>query len=165
LKSLSRNNLWILIHDKNAKDQTYAIWQAGGGGRGGPYAMEYQALPDWRTDVDYDGFDWDQTPTPFWWDLGSGRVQYFKDLSSFAAAVGIEQHGIRVRKEEIFEAPNVLGYVAEPFSAKRLTLKNNCTAIDAGAPLPNLCEDFGGKAPDLGAYEYGKPAPHYGPRP
>jgi len=165
LKSLSRNNLWILIHDRNAKDKDYAIWQAGKGGRSGPYSMEYQALPDWRTDVDYDGFDWDQTPTPFWWDLGTGRTRKFKDLLSFSQAVGIERHAIRVRKEELFEVTDILAYAAEPYSAKRLTLKKGCAAIDAGQPLPNLCDDFNGQAPDLGAYEYGKPAPHYGPRP
>jgi len=27
-----------------------------------------------------------------------------------------------------------------------------------------MVEDFVGKAPDLGAHEFGKPAPHYGPR-
>jgi hypothetical protein len=164
-KSLSRNNLWILIHDRNAKDETYAIWQSGKGGRGGPYSMEYQALPDWRTDVDYDGFDWDQTPTPFWWDLGTGRVERYKDLPSLSQAVRIERHALRVRKEELFEVPDILAYVAEPYSAKRLTLRKDCAAIDAGQPLPNLCDDFNGRAPDLGAYESGKPAPHYGPRP
>jgi hypothetical protein len=46
LKSLSRNNLWILIHRWNEKEPEYAIWYAGRGGRGGPYSMEYQPLPD-----------------------------------------------------------------------------------------------------------------------
>jgi hypothetical protein len=30
--------------------------------------------------------------------------------------------------------------------------------------LPNVNDDFAGKAPDLGAIESGKPLPHYGPR-
>jgi len=30
--------------------------------------------------------------------------------------------------------------------------------------LPNITDGFLGKAPDLGAYEYGAPLPHYGPR-
>jgi hypothetical protein len=38
-------------------------------------------------------------------------------------------------------------------------------AIDAGTPLPNVTDAFGGKAPDLGAIEAGTSAPHYGPRP
>jgi hypothetical protein len=31
-------------------------------------------------------------------------------------------------------------------------------------PLPNVNDGFGGKGPDLGAYEVGQPAPVYGPR-
>jgi len=30
--------------------------------------------------------------------------------------------------------------------------------------LPNVAEDFTGKAPDLGAFEHGAPVPHFGPR-
>jgi hypothetical protein len=38
-------------------------------------------------------------------------------------------------------------------------------AVDAGCILPNVNDDFTGKAPDLGALEVGRPAPTYGPRP
>jgi hypothetical protein len=31
--------------------------------------------------------------------------------------------------------------------------------------LPNITDGYTGRAPDLGAYEYGVPLPHYGPRP
>jgi hypothetical protein len=37
-------------------------------------------------------------------------------------------------------------------------------AIDAGVPLPTINDGFTGKAPDLGAYEFDRPVPHYGPR-
>ena len=127
--------------------------------------MEYQALPDWRTDVDYDGFDWDQTPTPFWWQLTPDKLVRFWDLASFSKAVGIEQHGVHVRKEEVFSVPDLPAYFAEPFSSRRLSLKPGSTAVDAGQALPNLCDDFVGAAPDLGAHELGRPEPHYGPRP
>jgi hypothetical protein len=36
--------------------------------------------------------------------------------------------------------------------------------MDAGVRLANINDDFGGQAPDLGAYEIGKPLPVYGPR-
>src|SRR5262249_455041 len=36
-------------------------------------------------------------------------------------------------------------------------------AIDAGTVLPNITDGFTGRAPDLGALELGRPAPHYGP--
>lgn len=38
-------------------------------------------------------------------------------------------------------------------------------AEDAALLIPNINDDFTGKAPDIGAYEIGKPLPHYGPRP
>jgi hypothetical protein len=43
-------------------------------------------------------------------------------------------------------------------------LKPGSPAIDAGVVLPTINDDFSGKAPDIGAYESGKPIPHYGPR-
>ena|SRR2546425_599371 len=43
-------------------------------------------------------------------------------------------------------------------------LKANSKAVDAGAVIPTINEDFSGRAPDLGALESGKPVPHYGPR-
>jgi hypothetical protein len=45
-----------------------------------------------------------------------------------------------------------------------MLLKEGANAIDAGTVIPNLVEDYAGKAPDLGAHEFGKAAPHYGPR-
>jgi hypothetical protein len=79
--------------------------------------------------------------------------------------VGIERHGIRVRRGEVFEVADVRAYTEEPFSARRLTLRAGCSAIDAGQAVPNICEDFVGKAPDLGAHEFGRPPAVYGPRP
>jgi len=38
-----------------------------------------------------------------------------------------------------------------------MLLKEGANAIDAGTVLPNMVEDFTGKAPDLGAHEFGKP--------
>jgi len=39
------------------------------------------------------------------------------------------------------------------------------SAIDAGIALPGITDGFTGGAPDLGAIEFGNPAPIYGPRP
>jgi hypothetical protein len=36
--------------------------------------------------------------------------------------------------------------------------------IDAGVLIPGINDDFEGEAPDMGALEHGRPAPHYGPR-
>ncbi len=45
-----------------------------------------------------------------------------------------------------------------------LTLKGGSSAIDQGVFIPNVTDDFTGKGPDLGAYEFGVPLPKYGPR-
>ena len=45
-----------------------------------------------------------------------------------------------------------------------MTLKSNCNAVDAGIALANINDGYIGNAPDLGAFEYGKELPHYGPR-
>jgi len=45
-----------------------------------------------------------------------------------------------------------------------LRLRRGADAVDAGVVLPNINDGFNGRAPDLGAYEYGQDMPHYGPR-
>ena len=46
-----------------------------------------------------------------------------------------------------------------------LTLKSDSPAIDAGAVIPSINDNYLGDAPDLGAYEFGSPTiPYYGPR-
>lgn len=160
LTSLSRNNLYITAGPEEGRNPG-PLWLAMSYKDEGRYVLPPVYAPGWMTDVDYDGFDWGDVKHAFAWEGGRKR---FADLASFAEAVGIEKHGIRVRKEEIFETyavPAKPGRV-EPFTA---ALKAGCNAVDAGAPVPNLVEDFGGKAPDLGAHESGKPAARYGPRP
>jgi hypothetical protein len=44
-------------------------------------------------------------------------------------------------------------------------LRAGSAAVDAGVRLPGVNDDFTGRAPDLGAYEVGRPLAHYGPRP
>lgn len=151
LTALSRNNLYISAGGKSP------VWSAHRNPQP-PYTLPDNFQKSWMTDLDYDGFDWGNSPDAFRWD---GRR--FADLASFAQAVGIEEHGIRVRKEDVFASwclPPEPGPVERPC----LTLRPGSNAIDAGTVLPNINEDFAGKAPDLGAYEFGKPLPHYGPR-
>jgi hypothetical protein len=98
---------------------------------------------------------------------GSLRFQAFRSLAELAAATGQEKHGVEV-DFDIFEnlrAPDP----ARPhavYDARKLNfaLKPGAKAVDAGVVLANVNEDFTGRAPDLGAYEVGKPAPVYGPR-
>jgi len=168
LRAFSRNNLWIYMYD-NADEKTNptgALWLGyGDESKDQDYVIGGQTMPDWNTDVDYDGFSWEgegQGGFPFWWD--GTTPPRFGGIESFAATLGIEKNATRVEREETFEAPDVLSYSKRPWATDRLLLKEGCNAIDAGAVVPNLCEDFTGKAPDLGAHEFGKPAVHYGPR-
>ena len=46
-----------------------------------------------------------------------------------------------------------------------LTLTPGFRAIDAGTVLPGVTDGFTAKAPDLGALEWGRAVPAYGPRP
>lgn len=88
-------------------------------------------------------------------------------LREFSKKTGLERHGIEV-ETDIFE--NVLlpdpqnpGKVY-PVDGYDFRLRKGSAPIDAGTVLPNINDDYSGKAPDLGAYEYGLPLPHYGPR-
>jgi hypothetical protein len=82
---------------------------------------------------------------------------------STPTCISIQRHGIRVRKEDIFANWAI---PAEPARVvpQHLPLKAGGEAVDVGAVVPNLSDDFNGTALDLGAYELGKPLPHYGPR-
>jgi hypothetical protein len=43
-------------------------------------------------------------------------------------------------------------------------LRPGSAAVDRGAFIANVTDDYTGNAPDLGALELGQPVPHYGPR-
>jgi len=152
LTALSRNNLFISAGTKSP------VWLAGR--TADPrYTLPDRFTPSWMTDVDYDGFDWGDAPEAFRWEN-----RRFRDVESFARAIGIEGHGRRVRKEEIFESWRIPAEPG-PVDFQHLTLRPGSSAVDAGARVANVNDDFTGAAPDLGAYELGKPLPHYGPRP
>lgn len=164
LRSFSRNNLWCHLFDNPYEETTNpggAIWfGAGDQTKDDQYVLRGQSKPDWKTDVDYDGFAWNCTKyEPFWW-----FDQRFSSLSAFAKAVGIESHAVWLEMNEVFGVPDLIRYGEERFSERRLTLKQGSKAIDAGQPVPNLAETYSGAAPDLGAYEFGAPKRHYGPR-
>lgn len=100
--------------------------------------------------------------------LEGEEFQRFRTLAEFRAATGQEMHGIEV-DYDIFEnlqkpdaeAPRAV-YYAEQLDFR---LRPGGRAVDAGVRLPNVNDDCTGQAPDLGAYELGRPAPVYGPRP
>ena len=139
LLSISRNNLWISVN-------------------GGQLWWFFGTI-DWRTDLDYDGFDWGESTRPF---FHNGTT--YTSLESFSAGTGQEANGIRISHQTCIPTMDVPGDSPMTVPPQHLVLARRCPAIDAGAILPNINDDFRGRAPDLGAYERGQPLPTYGPR-
>ncbi len=140
LGSIVKNNLWVSASGGR-------IWDFG------------SSVRDWRTDFTNDGFDWGQSTTPFRY----GGVLY-SSLATFAAGSGLETNGRQINRTTCFSTFTVPGPAPVPIPAQYMTLRPGCTAVDAGAVLPNINDGFLGAAPDLGAFELGQPLPAYGPR-
>jgi hypothetical protein len=91
----------------------------------------------------------------------------FKTLKEYTEAVNEDRHSILVDYEVFMKVtppgpdPRTL-YKPADFD---FTLRPGSAAVDAGVRLPGVNDDFTGRGPDLGAYEAGRPLPHYGPRP
>ena len=139
-KAFSRNNLWV-------------------SGSGGQMLALLSSARDWRTSLDYDGFDWGTGLYPFIWD---GTIHY--SVESFAQASGHYRNGIQIFKESCFEDFQMYGQAPTSVPAHRMSLRSTCNAVDAGVPLPNINDGFAGGAPDMGAHEYGGATASYGPR-
>ena len=101
------------------------------------------------------------------YDLTPRESKQFRTLAELSAASGQEQHGVEL-DYDAFEnlrppdasKPHAI-YFAKDLDFK---LKPGGKAVDRGVRLPNVNDDFTGAAPDLGAYEVGRPIPVYGPR-
>ena len=95
----------------------------------------------------------------------------FKNLADYSRATGQDRYSIEVdydifvnvKRLDAQDLQKVQAlYNAEDFDFR---LNSGSTPLDRGVVLPNITDEFTGKAPDLGALEWGKPIPHYGPRP
>ncbi len=136
----SNNNLWISMTN-------WYAWENGSGGS-----------PDWRTNLDYDGFDWGNYVYGFKWG------DRYTDISAFSQATGLEQNAIRIDKDSCFTKINIPQSPPTSMPLQYLTLKSDCNAVDAGIVLANINDGYKGLGPDLGAHEVGASLPHYGPR-
>jgi len=113
-------------------------------------------------------FEWDSPPFATAFDYTHPlEVRRFKTLPDFSAATGLDQHSVLLDFDTFVNVG-----IPDKSDPQRLydpesldfRLKASSAAVDAGVELPTITDDFTGKAPDLGAYELGKPIPHYGPR-
>ena len=94
------------------------------------------------------------------------ETRRFKTLKEFSEATGQDRHSVLV-DYDVFQKVTPPGpdpttlYKPADFDFQ---LRPGSVAVDAGIRLPGINDDFTGRAPDLGAYEVGRPVPHYGPR-
>lgn len=115
-----------------------------------------------------DSFGWDSPPFDVAGDYSGKLVtRHFQTLREFQQATGQERHSVLI-DYDVFEKVPMLDksdpqrlYNPEDFDFR---LRPGSAAVDAGVLLPTINDDFTGRAPDLGAYELGRPLPHYGPR-
>jgi hypothetical protein len=94
-------------------------------------------------------------------------VHRYNTLKEYSDASGNEKHSVLVDFDTFVNVT-----MPDKTDPQRLykpdgldfRLKPGSSAIDAGVVLPSVTDDFIGKAPDIGAFETGRPLPHYGPR-
>lgn len=91
----------------------------------------------------------------------------FSTLDDLRSATGLERHGIEIDYDTFqgLEPPDPANeYAVYHAMDLDFRLREGGAAVDAGVVIPTVNEDHTGQAPDLGALESGRPAPHYGPR-
>lgn len=107
----------------------------------------------------------DQQPSPKLEQRG------FATLAEYSAATKQDTHSVLLDYDALVKVPRLDGkdlhtvqrlYDAADFDFR---LRPGSGAIDRGTVLPGITDGFTGRAPDLGALEYGQPVPVYGPRP
>lgn len=140
--ALFRNNLAIGGPNGNVN---YAGYGAG------PPSAAYLLDPGKHSDLDYDA-------------VGVYGTGYAATIGNKAFSE-VEKHGIeRIIIEDVF---NDVKFPYPPFPEKEvpdLRPKPDSKVVDAGVRIPDINDDYKGKAPDCGAYESGQELPHYGPR-
>ena len=114
-----------------------------------------------RSTLDYNGYR--KVPNPENLFIRWGGKNY-PTLAAFTRRWKYEKHGILVDFDDFVNARvPVKGHTYKPDEVD-LRPKNGARPVNAGCVLPNVNDGYVGKAPDIGCYEYGRPAPHYGPR-
>ena len=122
----------------------------GGYGAGNPYAADI-IDPGINSSFDYDAVGLYEMP----WVAKIGDIPFSE----------IEKNGVEhIRLEETFKNVSFPNPPVPERDVVDLMPLPGSKVIDAGMPIPNVNDNFTGKAPDCGAYEIGQVLPHYGPR-
>ena len=100
------------------------------------------------------------------WHVGKA---VYGTLEELQAETGLDRNSLQIEDYSIFK-----GAAEPPHNARGagfvlpqqvdLRLNGDAPIIDRAKPLPGINDGYIGEAPDIGAYEFGKPLPHYGPR-
>ena len=115
-----------------------------------------------------DAFEWNLPAAGVIADYKSQpTVHRYKSLKEYSDASGQEKHSVLVDYDTFMNVS-----MPDKTDPQRLykpdgldfRLKSGSRAIDAGVDLPSITDGFTGTAPDIGAYETGRPLPQYGPR-
>lgn len=113
-------------------------------------------------------FFWNSPPFDVRADFAGKPVERgFGTLREYAQATGQDRHSVLLDFDVFVRAqPPARADLQRLFAPQELDLRLRAksAAIDAGTVLPNVTDGFTGRAPDLGAYEFGVEPPHYGPR-
>lgn len=94
-----------------------------------------------------------------------GKVHY-ANMTELFEDTGLEEHGIEITWADFtsIKSRPTGDAVVRP-DAWSVMLAPHSAAVDGGEVLPNISDSFEGQAPDIGAWETGRPMPHYGPDP
>lgn len=115
-----------------------------------------------------DAFGWNSPPNAVAADYTKDReARKYSSLKDYSAATGQDRHSVLIDYSDFTQVS-----APDPKDPRRFyapdgldfTLRAGSKAVDAGVVLPNINDGFTGRAPDLGAYERGRPLPVYGPR-
>jgi hypothetical protein len=99
--------------------------------------------------------------------LSSEQRRSYATLEDFRRETGQERHGISIDYDvfrNVRPPDPSRPHAVYPVGDMDFSLREGSAAVDAGVVLPNINDDFAGRAPDLGALELGRPVPIYGPR-
>jgi hypothetical protein len=105
------------------------------------YGMNEIAIGSWGDDWNYDDFYVTRPGPHYKWE----KIEY-KDLISLCPASGLECNGFE-------DSPGFVNPGTD------FTLLPTSPNIDRGILIPGINDNFSGKAPDLGAFEYVPPKP------
>ena len=122
-----------------------------------------------RPNPNVDGaFEWNSPVFEVRADYSKGPVtRRFKTLAEYRSATSQDAHRVLLDYDVFVNV-----HIPDQSDPQRLykpdsrdfRLKTGSAAIDKGVALQTINDDFTGRAPDLGALEFDRPLPHYGPR-